>query len=116
VKQALSWWSGADLERVLKESALSLSGGVKPEQAVRIGKMLRADWFALGSFLNIGATNFVLLKIVDAQTGAIRDLNSFLLTSTNLPALAELLVAFVISSKTSVHALGERKFLAFGAC
>jgi len=105
----------ADLDRVLKESALSLSGGIKPEQAVRIGKMVRADWFALGSFLQIEATNVVLLKIVDAQKGTIRDLSAFPLTSTNLPALVEMLAVFVVSSKTSVHALSERKFLAFGA-
>lgn len=61
------------LEPILKELSLSLSGLVRASDAVRVGKIMRADWFLLGTPLSTPGTNFIVVRVVDARTGIFRD-------------------------------------------
>src|SRR5580700_7462702 len=61
------------LERILKELNLSLSGLVRAGDAVRVGKLARAEWFLLGTPLTINGVNYIVVRIVDAKTGIFRD-------------------------------------------
>jgi len=61
------------LDKVLNELQLSLLGLVRAKDAVRAGKLLRADWFLLGTPAVVNGTNVAVLRIVDARTGMMRD-------------------------------------------
>src|SRR5436190_5823531 len=61
------------LDKVLRELAMSLSGLVRAKDAVRVGKLLHADWFLLGSAASVSGTNSLVVRIVDARTGIMRD-------------------------------------------
>ena len=104
-----------ELDRMLREASISLSGRVRPADAVRAGKLLRADWLVLGSFLRLDATNMVLCKIVDAQTGVLRDLTIQSFPETNIITTAEVLAAFITASRQPAHRLNERLYLGIGA-
>jgi hypothetical protein len=60
------------LNAVLKEQGMSLSGLTRAQGAVRIGKLLRADWFLLGSSVAVSGTNSLVVRIVDSRTGTMR--------------------------------------------
>jgi hypothetical protein len=62
------------LNAVLKEQGMSLSGLTRAQGAVRIGKLLRADWFLLGSSVEVSGTNCLVVRIVDSRTGTMRDI------------------------------------------
>ena len=104
-----------ELDRSLREASFSLSGLARPAEAIRLGKLLRADWLVLGAFLRLDATNMVLCKIVDAQTGVLRDLTIQTFPETNLLATAEMLAAFITASRQPAHRLNERLYLGIGA-
>jgi tetratricopeptide (TPR) repeat protein len=61
------------LDKALNELSMSAFGLVRAKDAVRIGKLVRADWFLLGSPLRVNETNFVVVRIVDARTGVLRE-------------------------------------------
>src|ERR1022692_1588493 len=49
------------LEAILREQNLSVSHLVRAADAVRVGKLLKADWFLLGTGANINGTNFLVV-------------------------------------------------------
>ena len=51
----------AELERILNEQALVLGQSSRPADAIRAGKLLRADWLLLGAVLKYEGTNCILL-------------------------------------------------------
>src|SRR5687767_383266 len=104
-----------DLNRVLQEKALSLAGLVEPDKAVQVGKLIKADWLCLPSFQNVDGTNYAFAKILDVNSGIIRDITSVALERTNLVATAEALATFLISSRSYVQKPNDRIFVAFGA-
>lgn len=61
------------LETVLHEINMSLSGVVRAKDAVRAGKLVRADWFLLASPTRLNETNFIVARIVDAHTGILHE-------------------------------------------
>ncbi|MBI3853812.1 MAG: hypothetical protein HY298_26605 [Verrucomicrobia bacterium] len=61
------------LDRALQEMNLSLSGLIRARDAVRVGKLVRADWFLLGSSFNFNGTNSIVVRAVDARTGILRE-------------------------------------------
>ena len=65
------------LDKALNELNVSASGLVRAKDAVRVGKLVRADWFLLGSPLRVDETNFVVLRIVDARTGVLWEAGVF---------------------------------------
>ena len=65
------------LDKALRELSMSAAGLVRAQDAVRVGKLVRADWFLLGSPLRLSGTNFVVVRIVDARTGILRQASVF---------------------------------------
>lgn len=61
------------LDKVLSELQMSAAGLVRASDAVRVGKLLRADWFLLGTPAAVNGTNVAVLRMVDARTGVMRD-------------------------------------------
>lgn len=65
------------LDKVLRELNLSISHLVRAQDAVRVGKLLKTDWFLLGTGANINGTNFIVIRLVDSHTGIMRDATVF---------------------------------------
>lgn len=61
----------ADLEKVLKEQALQLSGVTDDSKAVQAGKVLNADALLFGSVAEAGDNITITAKLVDTETGAV---------------------------------------------
>jgi hypothetical protein len=102
-----------ELDAVLKEAGLSLSGAVRAKDVVRFGAMLRADQFLLGSSAAINGTNRLFVRLVDARTGVIRAINVFRDTGGSPEALASEIVDFV-RAESRRPLQGHRDFLAIG--
>src|SRR5258708_36908670 len=66
-----------ELNAVLKEASLSLSGIVRAKDAVRFGALLRVDQFLLGSSAPINGTNRLIMRLVNARTGVIEAIDVF---------------------------------------
>src|ERR1039457_1781372 len=102
-----------ELDAVLKEAGLGLTGAVRAKDLVRFGSVLRADQFLLGSSAKIDGTNRLFVRLVDARTGAIRAINVFCDTGGSLDVLANEIVDFVrAESKRPLQ--GHRDYLAIG--
>lgn len=102
------------LGKVLRELELNLSGLVRPKDAVRVGKLLRAEWFLLGTSATIGGTNSILVaRVVDARTGIMRDVGVFS-PAKAAPALAAELAGFVRRTREGASGAKPRTFLGVG--
>ncbi len=97
----------------LREQEMSAADLVRASDAVRIGKILRADWFLLGSTLSIHGTNILIARIVDARTGMIRDANVFP-CHAGLSELAATMAGFVSRCCQNLGPPKTRMFLAIG--
>ena len=104
----------AETERLAAEQALSLGGRVNPAENARLGRMLRADWFVVGSFLTLGGSNCVVVRVVDAPSGVIRDLACLAAGEADLSRTAHALTEFRLSSRQKVTASQRRTFLGVG--
>jgi tetratricopeptide (TPR) repeat protein len=82
------------MERVLKEITLSAS---QSERTVAAGKLLRADWLLLGSWIRVETTNQVVVRLVEARTGVILDFASVTFADPNVEPAAESIAGFVQS-------------------
>jgi hypothetical protein len=83
-----------ELDKALSEIHLSLSGLVRAKEAIRVGKLLRADWLVLGTPARLNGTNLLVIRIVDARTGILQDacgLNG----EQSLPTLSQELARFI---------------------
>jgi hypothetical protein len=101
-----------ELDRTFKETTLSLAGLAKAKDAVRVGVMLRADQFLLGTVALINGTNRFIVRLVDARSGAIRAINVFR-DSTSLDTLAGE-IAGLVSVEMERPSQEQRDFLAIG--
>ncbi len=101
------------LNAVLRELELNLSGLVRARDAVRVGKLLRADWFLLGSVASAGNSNAVVVRIVDARTGIMRDVGVIPFKEAGID-LAENVAAFVRRCRGEASNAGTRVYLAIG--
>lgn len=63
----------SSLDKILKELEMSLSGLVRARDAVRVGQLLGADWFVLGSSASVHGTDSLVIRVVDAHTGIMRE-------------------------------------------
>ena len=100
-------------DKVLRELEMSLSGLVRAGDALRVGKLLRADWFLLGSAYSVGGTNGIVARIVDARTGILRDIGVFQ-GGKDLPLLAAGLADFARQCRQAATTAKPRVFLALG--
>jgi hypothetical protein len=101
------------INAALRETQLTLSGLVRARDAVRVGKMLKADWFLLGTAASVNGTNALVVRIVDARTGITRDAGVFP-KDRSKPELAASVAGFVRQSRQSAAAAKPRVYLAIG--
>src|ERR1039458_9954997 len=102
------------LNAVLRELKLSLDGFVRAKDAVRAGKLLKADWFLLGTEAKINETNCIVVRVVDARTGIMRDAGAF--PGEKSPVqLAKDLALFMRQSRQDAASAKIRVYLAIGA-
>ena len=102
------------LDKVLREMEMNLSGLMRPKEAVRVGKLLRADWFLLGTCGTAGSSNQnTVARIVDARTGIMRDVGVFT-PAKGVTGLATDLAGFVRQCRQGASAPKPRTFLAVG--
>ncbi len=102
------------LEKLLQEMNLSLSGLVRARDAVRVGKLLRADWFLLGSPVSLNGTNYLVVRVVDGHTGVLRDAGVFDIKPA-LTKVATNLAAFVRQCRQNAAEAKPRMYLAIGS-
>jgi tetratricopeptide (TPR) repeat protein len=101
------------LNAVLQELNLSLSGFVRAKDAVRVGKLLKADWFLLGREAKLNDTNSLVIRVVDARTGVMRDAG-VVLVSQSTEKMAADVAAFVRQSRQNAASAKTRVYLAVG--
>jgi hypothetical protein len=111
--QGLNLVDRQSLEMVLRELNLSWSGLVRAKDAVRAGKLLKADWFLLGTGAKINGTNSIVIRVVDARTGILRDAGVFS-TGQPLTQLAKDVAAFLRQSRQNAAGAKTPVFLAIG--
>lgn len=102
------------LDAVLREQGLSTAGLVRAKDAVRVGQLLRADWFLLGGSLSVNGTNFAVVRIVDTRTGVLREAGVFQ-NSTSATQLASELADFVRRCRQHASEAKSPVFLAIGS-
>jgi hypothetical protein len=100
-------------DKVLDELNLNMSGLVRASDAVRVGKLLRADWFLLGSSATIQGTNFTVVRLVDASSGILRDAGVFEADMSPMK-LAEELAKFIRESRRNATVAKQRVYLSAG--
>jgi TolB-like protein len=61
----------ADLDKLLKEQELNLSGMVNPAQATQVGKLTGAKIIVTGSVLQVGDKLIVVAKIIGTETSRV---------------------------------------------
>jgi hypothetical protein len=102
-----------ELEKALREQALSFSGLVRAKDAVRVGHLARADWFLLGSSAKVNGTNTIFLRIVDARSATIRSVGVFS-EAEPLSTRAEDVARFVIHAGETANKPLAPAYLAIG--
>ena len=101
------------LDAVLRELNLSASGLVRAKHAVRVGKLVRADWFLLGSSFVLNGTNSIVVRVVDARTGIMVEAGVF--SGEQLVSeIAKNLASFVRQCREDAAQAKARVYLAFG--
>ena len=63
-----------EFRKILQEIQLGEAGAIKAEDAIRIGRLLGADWFLFGTPYRSGTNLSSVIRIVSADRGIIRDL------------------------------------------
>jgi len=77
------------IESVGKEIGLSLAQISRAEDTIKAGQLLRADWIVIGALTKAEGGHTLIVKIVDARTGILRDLTVFSLDENNLSATVD---------------------------
>ncbi len=101
-----------ELNKALNETTLNLAGLAQARSAVRIGALVRADQFLLGTSVPINGTNCLIVRLVDAHSGAIRAINIFH-DSPSLDTLVRDIAGFV-HAEIDRPPQEQRDFLAIG--
>jgi len=61
----------SQLDKVLNEQSLALTGGVDEKNAVKIGKLINAKYLVVGNILSIDNKLLILSRVVNVETGKI---------------------------------------------
>jgi tetratricopeptide (TPR) repeat protein len=103
-----------EIESVVKEISLSLSQLSKSEDAIKVGKMLRADWIVVGSISKVEGGDAVIVKIVDAKTGILRDMTGLALEENDLSSAVEHIATFLAGSIRRPPNSAQRIYIGIG--
>lgn len=60
-----------DMEKLLGESELNLSGMINPNQAVKVGQLTGAKILVTGSIMQVGKKTYLVAKIIGTETGRV---------------------------------------------
>ncbi len=101
------------LDLALREMSFSLSGLIRARDAIRVGKLVRADWFLLGSLVKLEGTNAIVVRVVDARTGILREAGVFA-ENQGVMRLARDLAGFVRQCRQNAGEGKGRTYLAIG--
>ena len=102
------------LNTVLRELELSFSGLAHAKDAVRVGKLLRAEWFLFATSGTVSNSNpHIVARIVDARTGIMRNVGVFT-SAKGVSGLAADLAGFARQCRERASFPKPRTFLALG--
>ncbi|MDB6026679.1 MAG: hypothetical protein JWM68_2902 [Verrucomicrobiales bacterium] len=101
------------IDLAANEISISLAHISKPADAIKVGQLLNADWLLCGSMVKLQGSNAIVAKILDAQTGIIRDLTCLPLGS-NVLNYVEPIQKFLTASVENKSALSNRVFIGIG--
>jgi len=102
------------IESVGKEIGLSLAQISRAEDTIKAGQLLRADWIVIGALTKAEGGHTLIVKIVDARTGILRDLTVFSLDENNLSATVDRMALFLTGSTSHAPGTGQRIFIGIG--
>jgi hypothetical protein len=102
-----------ELNRVLDELQLGHGRLARAADAIKAGKLVRADWYLLGSPAPQGNTNAILVRLVDARSSVLRNAGIFT-TRSNTVHLATELVSFLNQSTLSGTSVSSRAYITVG--
>ena len=69
VKPDLFMVDRADLKKILEEQSLSLTGAVKPDEAVKVGQLTGAKLLVTGSVVHVDKKIYLVAKVISTETG-----------------------------------------------
>ncbi|EEF59418.1 CsgG/HfaB family protein [Pedosphaera parvula] len=98
------------MDRIVKEMSLSLSQPMKASEAVQVGKLAGAEWLLTGSRQKSGGIDSLVIKILDAQTGQIRDLALIPVQNNDVNQTGDRIVDFVKNS-TRIYSHHEQRIV-----
>lgn len=101
------------LDKALREAELSYASVTRAKDAIRVGQLLRADWYLLGTSHPVDGSNTIVVRIVDAQSSVIRDVAVFPVRSRD--DITKDVADFVRKELDSRHETKPRAFLALGS-
>lgn len=90
----------AELNKMLDEQKLSLSGTVKPDEAVQVGRLTGAKILVLGSIVELDSTLVLSARITGTETSRIVGAKVKGKTSDDLADLADQLAEKIVSAMT----------------
>lgn len=71
---ALSLVERVEVEKILGEMELGLSGAVNPAEAAKLGQMLGAKVLVSGKLVKVGASRMAVAKVMGVETGRVHSL------------------------------------------
>jgi Curli production assembly/transport component CsgG len=102
------------LDKALGEAKISLAGLVRAATAVRVGKLLKADWFLLGSVAPVKGGSVLVARLVDVRSGVMRDVAVFP-SEPSAQKLASGLAEFARRSREAASGSKPRRYLTLGS-
>jgi TolB-like protein len=92
----------AQLEQILNEQKLGMSGIVDVSTAAQIGKGMGVDAVVCGSIARAGNTASIDARLVDTETAAIITAQDAYANGINLPALSQMIVEVAVKIKNEL--------------
>jgi TolB-like protein len=92
----------AQLEQILNEQKLGMSGIVDVSTAAQIGKGMGVDAVVCGSIARAGNTASIDARLVDTETAAIITAQDAYANGINLPALSQMILEVAIKIKSEL--------------
>lgn len=88
VKPDLFMVDRADLKKILEEQSLSLTGAVKPDEAVKVGQLTGAKLLVTGSVVQVDKKIYLVAKVISTETGRVAGASTEGALTDDLGALA----------------------------
>jgi hypothetical protein len=108
---ALSMVERVEVDKVLGEMELGLSGAVNPAEAAKLGQMLGAKVLVSGKLVKVGSSRMVVAKVIGVETGRVHSVAEEYADSaqatTSAVALAEKLLGKITTAEAGLVAKVE---------